>query len=133
MGMEFQGSLDSDTERVAAVIVDSIFRVHSTLGPGLLESVYEHCLCLELECRGLRVRRQVNVPVIYLGKTIEPGLRLDLLVEESIIVETKSVEHMNPVFRAQMITYLKLSQKRLGFLVNFNVEYVKEGIKRVVL
>ena len=131
--MEFQGSLDSETERIASIIVDSIFRVHSTLGPGLLESVYEHCLCLELEARGLRVQRQVNVPIIYLGKTVEPGLRLDLLVENSVIIETKSVEKMHPVFRAQMITYLKLSKKRLGFLVNFNVEYIKEGIKRVIL
>jgi GxxExxY protein len=131
--MEFQGSLDSETERIASIIVDSIFRVHTTLGPGLLESVYEDCLCLELEARGLRVQRQVNVPIIYLGKTVEPGLRLDLLVENSVIIETKSVEKMDPVFRAQMITYLKLSKKRLGFLVNFNVEYIKEGIKRVIL
>jgi GxxExxY protein len=130
--LEFQGSLDPETERIAKVVVDSIFKVHSELGPGLLESVYEHCLCLELESRGLRVRRQVNVPIVYLGKTIEPGLRVDLLVEEIIIIETKSVETMHPVFRAQMITYLKLAKKRLGFLVNFNVEYIKEGLKRVV-
>lgn len=131
--MEFRGSLDPETERIASIIVDAIFRVHSELGPGLLESVYEHCLCLELESRGLRVRRQVNVPIVYLGKTVEPGLRLDLLVEDCVVVETKSVEAMHPVFRAQMITYLKLSKKRLGFLANFNVEYLKEGIKRVVL
>ena len=131
--MEFQGSLDPETERIAKIVVDAIFKVHSELGPGLLESIYERCLCLELESRGLRVKQQVNVPIIHLGKTIEPGLRLDLLVEEAIIVETKLVETMHPVsFRAQMITYLKLSKKRLGFLVNFNVEYIKEGLKRVV-
>ncbi|HVT82541.1 MAG TPA: GxxExxY protein [Phycisphaerae bacterium] len=130
--MEFQGSLDPETERIAKIVVDAIFKVHSELGPGLLESIYERCLCLELESRGLRVQQQVIVPVVYLGRTIEPGLRLDLLVEEKIIIETKSVETMHPVFRAQMITYLKLSKKRLGFLVNFNVEYIKDGLKRVV-
>jgi GxxExxY protein len=124
--MEFHGALDSETERIAAIVVDSIFRVHSTLGPGLLESVYEHCLCLELDSRGLRVLRQVNVPIVYMGKAIEPGLRLDLLVEDCIIIETKSVDIMHPIYRAQILTYLKLSKKRLGFLVNFNVEYIKE-------
>ena len=125
--------LNEEIERVAKIVVDSVFRVHSTLGPGLLESVYENCLCLELQSRGLNVERQVVVPIIYLGNRIEPGLRLDVLVEGKIIIEVKSVESMHPIFQSQLITYLKLAQKRLGFLVNFNVPLIKDGIKRVIL
>jgi len=131
--MGFGDVLDEETERIATEIVDAIFRVHNTLGPGLLESVYEQCLVLELESRGLRVRQQVYVPIVYLGKTIEPGLRLDLLVEEKIIVESKAVEVMHPVYGYQTKTYLKLSGKRLGILVNFNVPLIKDGIKRIIL
>jgi len=130
--MGFGDVLDPETERIATIIVDAIFKVHSFLGPGLLESVYESCLLIELETRGLNVQRQVNVPIVYHGHTIEPGLRLDLLVEGRIILELKAVEKMNPLFESQTITYLKLSGKRLGFLVNFNVVYIKEGIKRII-
>jgi GxxExxY protein len=125
--------LDPETERIATEIVDAIFKVYAALGPGLLESVYERCLVLELESRGLRVERQVMVPIIYRGVPIEPGLRLDLLVEGRIIIELKSVEKMIPLFASQTLTYLKLSKKRLGFLVNFNVTFIKEGIKRIIL
>src|SRR5882672_6219983 len=119
-------------ERVATQIVDAAFKVHSELGPGLLESVYEKCLAYELTKRGLRVQRQVLVPIMYDGVVLDEPLRLDLLVEESVIVEVKAVEKMHPVFHATMLTYLKLSGKRLGFIINFNVRIIKEGIKRVI-
>ena len=124
--------LDPETERIATAIVDSTFKVHTELGAGLLESIYERCLCLELESRGLKVQRQVHVPIVYLGQSIEQGLRLDLLVEENVIVEVKAVETMHQVFRSQLITYLKLAKKRLGFLVNFNVPLIKDGIQRFI-
>ena len=125
--------LDEETERVASEIVDAAFRVHSALGPGLLESVYVQCLVLELEMRGLRVEREVAVPIIYLGKVIQPGLRLDLLVEDKVVIETKAVDAMHPVFSSKMKTYVKLSGKRLGILVNFNVPLIKDGIKQVIV
>jgi GxxExxY protein len=125
--------LDDHTERMATQIVDAIFRVHTTFGPGLLESIYEQCLALELESRGLRVERQVLVPLFYNGKSIDPGLRLDLLVEGRIIIECKAVEKMNPVYFAQTKTYLKLANKRLAFLVNFNVNVIKDSIQRIIL
>jgi GxxExxY protein len=129
----FGDVLDAETERVATEIVDGIFPIHVALGPGLIESVYVQCLVLELESRGLRVRREVVVPIIYLGRRIELGLRLDLLVEEKVIVEAKAVEIMHPVFHAKTKTYPKLSNKRLGILVNFNVAVIKNGIKRIIL
>ena len=125
--------LDPETERIATIIVDAIFKVHSYLGPGLLESVYERCLILELQARGLMVEQQVLVPIIYRETAIEPGLRLDLLVEGRVVIELKSVEKIVPIFESQTLTYLKLSKKRLGFLVNFNVVYIKEGIERIIL
>ncbi len=131
--MGFGDVLDDETERIAKEVVDAIFVVHSTLGPGLLESIYEECLLLEMESRGLKVRRQWYVPIIYRGKNIEAGLRVDLLVEERVIVELKAVEIMHPVFTSQTKTYLKLAGKRLGILVNFNVPLIKDGMKRIIL
>jgi GxxExxY protein len=125
--------LPPELEALAKVIVDAAFKVHTTLGPGLLESVYETCLAYELTKRGLKVQRQVVVPVIYDGVQLDTGLRLDLLVEDQVIIELKAVEKMNPVFEAQVLTYLKLSGKRLGFLINFNVPVIRIGIKRVIL
>src|SRR6266850_5174067 len=119
-------------ERVATQIVDAAFKVHSELGPGLLESVYEKCLAYELTKRGLRVQRQVLVPIVYDGVVLDEPLRLDLLVEESVIVEVKAVERMHPVFESQMLTYLKLTGKRLGFIINFNVVVIRQGIKRMI-
>jgi GxxExxY protein len=124
--------LPAELERVATQIVDAAFKVHSELGAGLLESVYEKCLARELTKRGLGVRRQVLVPIVYDGEVLEEPLRLDLLVEESVVVEVKAVEKMHPVFNSQMLTYLKLSKKRLGFIINFNVPLIKDGIKRVI-
>jgi GxxExxY protein len=126
-------ALPAGTERVAAQIVDAAFKVHSTLGPGLLESVYEACLVHELEKRDLTVRQQMALPVVYDDLRLDAGLRLDLLVEDQVIVELKAVERFLPVFEAQVLTYLKLTDKRLGLLINFNVPRIKNGIKRLIL
>lgn len=122
--------ISRELDAVATAIVDAAFRVHSTLGPGLLESVYETCLEHELVKRGQPVLRQVSLPISYDGSKLDAGLRLDLLVAESIIVEVKAVERLLPVHDAQLLTYLKLARKPLGFLINFNVTLIKEGIRR---
>jgi GxxExxY protein len=122
-----------ELDRLARAVVDSAFAVHSQLGPGLLEGVYEVCLAHELTKRGLRVERQVALPVLYDGVKIEAGLRLDLLVEEKLIVEVKAVELFHPVHKAQVLTYLKLTGHSLGLLINFNVPLIKDGIKRIIL
>jgi GxxExxY protein len=126
-------SVPSQTDRAATQLVDAAFAVHSQLGPGLLEGVYEVCLAHELARRNLRVERQVALPVVYNGVHLDAGLRLDMLVEDCIIVELKAVERLLPVHTAQILTYLKLSGCRLGFLVNFNVPRIKEGIRRIAL
>jgi GxxExxY protein len=123
----------SELERLASIIVDSGLKVHRALGPGLLESAYEHCLAYELESRGLRVDRQMPLPIVYDGVRLDAGYRLDLLVEKSIIIEVKVVEALTPVHYAQLLTYLKLSGCRIGFLMNFHVALFKQGLKRLVL
>jgi len=120
-------------DRVARLVVDAAFAVHSKLGPGLLESVYEVCLAHELEKRGLVVERQVVLPVYYDGIRLDAGLRLDLLIESCLIVELKAVETLLPVHKAQVLTYLKLTGHRLGLLINFNVPLIRDGIKRIAL
>jgi GxxExxY protein len=110
----------------------AIFDVYNELGPGLLESVYEEALAFELKERGLIVAKQVEVPVIYKGNELKTPLRLDLLVNDQVIVELKSVEEMKPVFAKQLLTYLKLMDKRVGLLVNFNTSNLRESIKRIV-
>jgi GxxExxY protein len=125
-------STTPEMERVGREIVDAAFRVHTKLGPGLLESVYETCLEYELKKRGLRVERQRRVTIWYDEIELDDALRLDLLVEGLVIVECKAVETMNPVFTAQALTYLKLTERRLAFLINFNVVRIKEGIKRLI-
>ena len=113
-------------------VIDAAFAVHSTLGPGLLENVYEVCLCLELKMRNLKVDRQVSLPIDYDGVRIDGGLRMDVVVDSSVIVEIKAVEEIHPVHKAQLLTYLKLTGYRLGLLVNFNVPLIRDGITRVV-
>ena len=125
--------LEAETERVATQIVDACFKVHSALGPGLLESVYEVCLAHEFQKRGLAFDRQKVLPVVYDGVQIESGLRLDFLVEKRVIVEMKAIEEIAPVHHAQVLTYLKLTGTRLGLLVNFNVPRIKDGLKRIIL
>ncbi len=126
-------ALHPRVEEVARQIVDAAVVVHRALGPGLLESVYEECLAFELTRRGLKVESQVRVPIIYEGHRIAADLKLDLLVEDCVVVEVKAVEQMHPVFEAQLLTYLKLSGHRLGLLVNFNVPLMKDGITRRIL
>lgn len=120
-------------ERIAKLIVDSAYSVHKNLGPGLLEKVYEVCFCHELEKRGLNFRRQVDIPIVYDNLTFNEGLRLDVLVEDLIICELKALETVNPVWEAQILSHLKLTGKRLGFLINFNVPKIKDGIRRFVV
>ena len=116
---------------VATQIVDAAYRIHTSLGPGRLESVYEVVLAYELENRGLGVVRQQAVPIVYEGTRIEMGFRADLIVEDKVIVEIKSVEAIAPVHKKQLLTHLRLADKRLGLLINFNVALIKEGIKRI--
>jgi len=118
---------------VARQIVDAAFCVHSNLGPGLLESVYEYCLAYELMKRKLRISQQLSLAVLYNGQQLDSGLRLDFLIEQCVIVELKAVEKLLPLHRAQILTYLKLTGYRLGLLINFNVPVIKNGIKRIVL
>ncbi|WP_145430865.1 GxxExxY protein [Lacipirellula limnantheis] len=125
-------AISESTELAAKSIVDSCYKVHSALGPGLLESVYESCLVQELTRRGLKCQRQVPVDIEYEGLRIDGGLRIDLLVEDAVVVELKAVDEMIPVFEAQLLTYLKLAKKRLGFLVNFNSPLMKQGLRRMV-
>jgi GxxExxY protein len=131
-GKRYGENTTPEMERVGREIVDAAFKVHATLGPGLLESVYETCLEYELKKRGLRVERQRRVTIRYDDIELDDALRLDLLVECLVIVECKAVETMNPVFTAQTLTYLKLTERRLAFLINFNVVRIKEGIKRLI-
>jgi GxxExxY protein len=117
---------------VARQIVDAAYRVHTSLGPGLLESVYEAALAYELEKRGLRITRQQAIPVIYETVHILTGFHADLVVEDKVIVEIKALESIAPVHKKQLLTYLKLADKRLGLLINFNVALIKDGITRIV-
>lgn len=118
---------------VSGQVIDAAMKVHTALGPGLLESAYEGCLLHELRKRGLRAAKQVELPVVYDGVQIDVGYRIDLLVEDLVIVELKAVEALAPIHEAQLITYLKLSGKKVGLLINFNVLHLKDGIKRRVM
>lgn len=124
--------IDDSDERIAKLVVDAAYTVHINLGPGLLEKVYEICFCYELEKRGLSYKRQVDIPIVYDKLTFNEGLRLDVLVEDRIICELKALETVNPVWEAQILSHLKLTDKRLGFLINFNVSKIKDGIRRFV-
>ena len=117
---------------ISGSILDCALKVHSALGPGLLESVYEACLNYELRKRGVSVERQRPFPVIYDSVTIDLGFRIDLLVEDSVIVEVKAVERFAPIHEAQLLSYLKLTGLRLGLLLNFNVHHMKDGVRRMV-
>jgi len=130
--MEFEKTTEAE-EAVATKIVDAAYAVHKALGPGLLEKVYETCFCHELTKRGLAYRRQVDIPIEYDGIRFDEGLRLDVLVEDTVICEVKAVDKTNPVWEAQLLSYLRLTGKRVGFLINFNVPILKSGIKRLIL
>ncbi|MDB9517675.1 GxxExxY protein [Roseofilum reptotaenium CS-1145] len=121
-----------DLNKISGEVIGGAIEVHRELGPGLLESAYENCLRYELQQRGLRVEQQVAQSVFYKGLQLECGYRLDLLVENQVIVELKAVEAILPIHQAQLLTYLKLRQLRLGLLINFNVPILKNGIKRLI-
>ena len=124
--------IPSHTEEIVKEILDAAFQVHTTLGPGLLESVYETCMVHELNLRKIEVKTQLSLPAIYKGISVESGFRLDMLVDDCVIVEIKSSEGINPVHYSQLLTYLKLTNKRLGLLLNFNVVHLRDGIKRII-
>ena len=113
--------------------MDAAYAVHTELGPGLLEKVYEACFCQELVKRGCAVKRQLDIPIVYQDLVFDEGLRLDVLVDDLVICELKAVDEVNPVWAAQLLSHLKLTKKRLGYLINFNVPLIKQGIKRMVL
>jgi GxxExxY protein len=120
-------------EELTSEIVGAAIEVHRALGPGLLESAYEECLCRELELRQIQFQRQVALPVSYRGLQLDCGYRLDLVVEEKVVLEIKAVDSLAPIHQAQLMTYLRLSGLRAGLLMNFNVVLMKDGIKRIVL
>ncbi len=130
--MPFGDTTSVEVERVASAIVDSSMKVHRTLGSGLLETVYAACLTFELRSREFRVDREVPVSITYEGELMGEGFRIFLLVSDLVVVEVKAVQDMHPVFAAQCRTYVRLANKRLGVLINFNVPLLKDGLKRIV-
>ena len=122
-----------NVERIGKAVLDAAYAVHTELGPGLLESVY--CIAMKhlIDATGVLVETEVKLPIQFRGVQLESGLRLDMLVNHCVIVELKSVEKMNPVYEAQLLTYLRLSKVRLGYLINFNVPHLKDGIKRMIV
>jgi GxxExxY protein len=124
--------LSERTEEIARIVVNSAYKVHKELGPGLLERVYEVCLAHEISKSGFQVQRQIDLPIVYDGITFNECLRLDLLIEDTIIIEIKAVDQINPVWNAQIISHLKLTNNPVGFLINFNVPLIKNGIKRFI-
>lgn len=124
--------IDADIERIATNVIDAVFAVHQYFGPGMLESLYESALCQEFESRDIKFERQVCVPVFYNGTLLENGFRADIIVEGSILLELKACEKLAPVHRAQVLSYIRLGNKPLGFLINFNVPVIKNGIVRII-
>ena len=133
MQKKLYAPIPPSVEKIGKSVLDAAYKVHTALGPGLLESVYETCTAYEINQCGLRVATQVALPVRYQDIKMDAGLRPDMIVEDSVIVEFKAVETMHPIYDAQLITYLKLTGIRLGFLINFNVVHLKDGIKRLVV
>jgi GxxExxY protein len=129
--MAMREPLADEINQFSGQIVDAAIEVHSHLGPGLLESAYEVCLAFELRQRGLRVKQQVPLPVDYKGIKLDAAYRMDLVIENAVVVEVKSVDAISPIHKAQLLSYLKLSRNRLGLLLNFNVELLKHGIVRL--
>jgi len=125
--------IPAETERVGKLVLDAAYKVHTVLGPGLLESVYQIATKHVLTTGGTLAETEVKLPIMFEGVELASALKIDMLVEKCVIAELKSVEKMNPVFEAQLITYLRLSKVRLGFLINFNLPHLKDGIKRIVV
>jgi GxxExxY protein len=130
--MKAHKTIPEELEIIGKKIVDAAYTIHKALGPGLLEKVYEVCFCHELQKRGLTYERQVSVQIVYDGIIFKEGLRLDVLVESAVICELKALETVNPVWEAQILSHLKLTDNRLGYLINFNVPLMKNGIRRFV-
>jgi GxxExxY protein len=120
-------------EEIGRAIVDAAFVVHKALGPGLLEKIHEACFCHELSKKGLSPERQRELPIVYDGIVFEEGLRCDVFVEDLVICELKAVDEMNPIWQAQLLSHLRLSNRRLGYIINFNVVLIKDGIKRMIV
>jgi len=131
--MKLYKPIPQEIDSLGKEIVDAAYIVHKNLGPGLLEKVYEIAFCHELKKKGINFNRQVTIPIVYDGIEFEEALRLDVLVEGQIICELKAIEQINPVWEAQILSHLKLTNNRLGYLINFNVPLIKNGIKRFVL
>jgi GxxExxY protein len=121
-----------ELDLIGKKIVDAAYTVHKNLGPGLLEKVYEICFCYELEKRNLKYKRQIDIPIVYDNLRFEEGLRLDVLVEDKVICELKALDQVNPLWEAQILSHLKITNKRLGYLINFNVTNIGQGIRRFV-
>jgi GxxExxY protein len=126
-------AVSEEEDRIGKEVVNAAFHVHKQLGPGLLEKVYEVCFCYVLTQKGLEIKRQLDIPIVFEGLVFEEGLRLDVLVNNLVICELKALENVNPVWEAQLLSHLKLTNKRLGYLINFNVPLIKNGIKRMVV
>lgn len=122
--------LSEREELLCKIIVDCAYRVHSRLGPGFLEKIYEACFCYELEKSGIPNKRQVDLPIYYDNMVFDEGLRIDVLVDDLIICELKAVDQVNPIWQAQLISHLKLIELRVGFVINFNTSLIKDGIRR---
>ena len=125
--------LSDEEERVGKGVVNAAFEVHKELGPGLLERVYEVCFCHVLKENGFQPVRQVDVPIVFQDKEFDEGLRLDVFVNDLVVCELKAVDEVNPVWEAQLLSHLKLTDRRLGYLINFNVPLIKNGIQRMIL
>lgn len=132
-GEERERGVGMQHEKITEQIIGAAIEVHRALGPGLLESAYQACVAYELESRGLSFRREVDLPVVFRGHRLDCGYRLDLIVEDVVIVELKCVEKLAPIHDAQLLTYLRLSGKKTGLLINFNVPVLKDGLVRKVL
>lgn len=122
--------ISKELDAIGKLIVDAAYTVHRKLGPGLLEKVYEICFCHELSKRGLSYQRQLDIPIVYDGLVFNEGLRLDVLVENQVVCELKAIETVNPVWEAQVLSHLVITNKRLGYLINFNVVHISQGIRR---
>ena len=133
MQQKFYAPVSPEVEKIGKAVLDAAYKVHTALGPGLLESVYETCTAFELTEMGLHTETQATLPVTYRGIKMDTGLRPDIIIENKVIMECKSVETMHPIYNAQLITYLKLTGIRLGYLINFNVVHLKVGIKRIIV
>jgi GxxExxY protein len=125
--------ISAEEERIGKEVVNTAYLIHKELGPGLLEKVYEVCFCHLLESTGFKVQRQLDIPIVFDGIQFDEGLRLDVLINDLVICELKALENVNPVWEAQLLSHLKLTNKRLGYLINFNVPLIKNGIKRMVI